>query len=82
MFRGAIGELQKTITMKLYSMDHCNKRYNEYINRNGIGLPIYTIKTLTNAEIDKMSLNEVVAFTEKAEQSANKRGSFLIKKMT
>ena len=68
--------------MKLYSMDHCNKRYNEYINRNGIGLPIYSINTLTNAEINNMKLNEVVAFTEKSEQSATKKGTFLIKKMT
>ena len=48
-FKGGIGELEKTIQIKMYAMELCDKRYKEWAEtKHYIGTPQYDVKTITN----------------------------------
>lgn len=38
LFKGKSSELQKTISVKLYAMDHCNKQFTEYVRKRALRL--------------------------------------------
>lgn len=42
-FTGAIGELQKTVIVKLYAMDLCNGVFCTWVQHNSIGFPVYDV---------------------------------------
>lgn len=59
-FKGAIGELQKTITIKLYAIELCNETLNAQVRSNHFGLPVYDVTLLTNQQLNEMSHEEVM----------------------
>ena len=47
-FQGAVGELQKTIAVKLYALELCNLVLNEQMSSKSFKVPNYDVQILTN----------------------------------
>lgn len=66
-FEGGIGELEKTIQLKMYAMELCDKRYKEWADaKQSIGTVQYNVRTLTNRELNSKSREALRAFIKKA----------------
>lgn len=46
--KGGMAELDKTITMKMYAIDQCDKQFAIWTAAHTIGTPEYSFKELTN----------------------------------
>jgi hypothetical protein len=63
-FLSGMNELEKCITLKMYAMEVCDRRFKEWMAA-GEGVPDYDVKQLSNVELKDMSAEEIVEFTKK-----------------
>ena len=65
LFRDAVAELEKMVTLKIYAMDLCNVRFEEALLKNQ-DEPMYNLVVLTNRQINAQTHAEIFKFTQDA----------------
>ena len=61
-FKGAMDELQKTITVKLYCMKNCNQVLEKWVSSNSVGFPNYNavVEKFSNRQMNSMTHEQII----------------------